>query len=77
MHIGSFALFEGEPPTTAEWQTLVESKLHLVERFHQKVRFVPQRGPPRCGSTTRTSTWASTSAAPRCRRRATRNNSIA
>src|SRR4051812_29514715 len=41
MHIGSTAIFEGPPPTQDEFQAMVESKLPLVPRYRQKVRFVP------------------------------------
>src|SRR3954468_2186157 len=41
MHIGSTAIFEGPAPTQDEFQAMVESKLPLVPRYRQKVRFVP------------------------------------
>jgi len=41
MHIGSCAVFTGPPPTMDELAGLLASKLHLVPRFRQKVRFVP------------------------------------
>ena len=41
MHIGSTAIFEGPAPTEAEFQAMVASKLPLVPRYRQKVRFVP------------------------------------
>jgi diacylglycerol O-acyltransferase / wax synthase len=47
MHIGSVGLFEGPPPSRQEMCQAVESKLHLVPRYRQKVRFPPLRlGPP-------------------------------
>ena len=49
----------------------IESKLPLVPRYRQKVRFVPlDLGAPASGSTTRTSTSTTTCAARRCRARA-------
>ena len=41
MHIGSVAVFEGPAPDCAEIMRMVESKLPLVPRYRQKVRFVP------------------------------------
>src|SRR5688500_20281697 len=41
MHIGSIGLFEGPPPPFDDIRAMVESKLHLVPRYRQKVRFVP------------------------------------
>jgi WS/DGAT/MGAT family acyltransferase len=41
MHIGSTVIFEGPAPTEAEFQAMVASKLPLVPRYRQKVRFVP------------------------------------
>ncbi|MDT7545537.1 MAG: diacylglycerol O-acyltransferase / wax synthase [Actinomycetota bacterium] len=41
MHIGSTAIFEGPAPTEDEFRTMVASKLPLVPRYRQKVRFVP------------------------------------
>ncbi len=41
MHIGGVSLFEGPPPDFAELKRMVESKLDLVPRYRQKVRFVP------------------------------------
>ena len=41
MHIASTAIFEGPPPTHAEIVRMVASKLPLVPRYRQKVRFVP------------------------------------
>src|SRR3954469_20223496 len=41
MHIGSTAIFEGPAPTQDEFRAMVESKLPLVPRYRQKVRFVP------------------------------------
>jgi diacylglycerol O-acyltransferase / wax synthase len=41
MHIGSVAIFEGPPPAYDDVRAQVESKLALVPRYRQKVRFVP------------------------------------
>jgi diacylglycerol O-acyltransferase / wax synthase len=41
MHIGSCAIFEGPAPSIDEVTALIESKLPLLTRYRQKVRFVP------------------------------------
>src|SRR5215204_5003944 len=41
MHVASTIVFEGAPPTHAEFRDHIESRLHLVPRFRQKLRFVP------------------------------------
>ena len=41
MHIASTAIFEGPPPAHAEILRMVASKLPLVPRYRQRVRFVP------------------------------------
>ena len=41
MHIGSCAVFEGPPPPYQEIVSLFGSKLPLVPRYRQRVRFVP------------------------------------
>ncbi len=41
MHIGSCSVFAGPSPSIAEITELIESKLHLLSRYRQKVRFVP------------------------------------
>lgn len=41
MHIGSCAVFEGPSPSLEALVTMVESKLHLLPRYRQRVRFVP------------------------------------
>ena len=41
MHIGSVAIFEGPPPPYDDLKAMVDSKLGLVPRYRQKVRFVP------------------------------------
>ncbi len=47
MHIGSAGIFEGPPPSPEELFAGLESKLHLVPRYRQKVRYPPlHAGPP-------------------------------
>jgi diacylglycerol O-acyltransferase / wax synthase len=41
MHVASVSVFEGEPPTHREFREHIGSRLHLVPRFRQKLRFVP------------------------------------
>ena len=41
MHVASTALFEGPPPSHEEFREHIRSRLHLVPRFRQKLRFVP------------------------------------
>jgi WS/DGAT/MGAT family acyltransferase len=41
MHIAVVAIFEGPPPRGEEVEEMVASKLSLVPRYRQKVRFVP------------------------------------
>ena len=41
MHIGSCSIFAGPPPSIGDITTLIESKLPLLTRYRQKVRFVP------------------------------------
>src|ERR687886_600648 len=41
MHVGSVLVFEGEPPTYEEFVDYVESRLHLVPRYRQKLAYVP------------------------------------
>jgi diacylglycerol O-acyltransferase / wax synthase len=41
MHVASTTLFEGPPPSYVEFRDHIDSRLHLVPRFRQKVRFVP------------------------------------
>jgi diacylglycerol O-acyltransferase / wax synthase len=41
MHVASTSVFEGAPPTHAEFRDHIASRLHLVPRFRQKLRFVP------------------------------------
>jgi diacylglycerol O-acyltransferase / wax synthase len=47
MHIGSVGVYEGPAPSRDELLAAVESKLHLVPRYRQKVRYPPlHSGPP-------------------------------
>jgi diacylglycerol O-acyltransferase / wax synthase len=41
MHVASTTLFEGPAPPYLEFRDHIESRLHLVPRFRQKLRFVP------------------------------------
>ena len=41
MHIGSVAVFEGPPPAYGDIVRMIASKLPLVPRYRQRVRFVP------------------------------------
>ncbi len=41
MHVASTTLFEGPTPSYAELRDHIASRLHLVPRFRQKLRFVP------------------------------------
>ncbi|MGI9020706.1 MAG: WS/DGAT/MGAT family O-acyltransferase [Solirubrobacterales bacterium] len=41
MHIASVSLFEGPAPAYEEFRDHIASRLHLVPRFRQKLRFVP------------------------------------
>jgi diacylglycerol O-acyltransferase len=41
MHVASTAIFEGPAPDYADVQDHIASRLHLVPRFRQKLRFVP------------------------------------
>jgi WS/DGAT/MGAT family acyltransferase len=41
MHIASVGIFEGPPPVYDEIVEMVNSKLHHVPRYRQRVRFVP------------------------------------
>ncbi len=41
MHVASTILFDGSPPSHEEFRTQIESRLHQVPRFRQKLRFVP------------------------------------
>ncbi len=41
MHVASTILFEGPAPSHEEFRDHIESRLHLVPRFRQKLRFIP------------------------------------
>jgi WS/DGAT/MGAT family acyltransferase len=41
MHVASVSIFKGEAPTHGEFRDHIGSRLHLVPRFRQKLRFVP------------------------------------
>ena len=41
MHVASTTLFEGPAPSYEKLQAHIDSRLHLVPRFRQKLRFVP------------------------------------
>lgn len=41
MHVASVSIFQGQPPTHEEFREHIASRLHLVPRFRQKLRFVP------------------------------------
>ncbi len=41
MHIAGISIFEGPAPTAADLTRLIGSKLHLMPRYRQRVRFVP------------------------------------
>jgi WS/DGAT/MGAT family acyltransferase len=41
MHIGGVSIFEGPAPPFERFEQMVDSKLGLVPRYRQKVRFVP------------------------------------
>jgi diacylglycerol O-acyltransferase len=41
MHVASTTIFEGPPPPHEEFRDHIASRLHLVPRFRQKLRFVP------------------------------------
>jgi diacylglycerol O-acyltransferase / wax synthase len=41
MHVASVSVFDGEAPSHQEFRDHIASRLHLVPRFRQKLRFVP------------------------------------
>jgi diacylglycerol O-acyltransferase len=41
MHVASTSIFKGSPPTHEEFREHIASRLHLIPRFRQKLRFVP------------------------------------
>jgi hypothetical protein len=47
MHVGSCLLFEGTAPAYGDFSARLESRLHLVPRYRQKLAFVPlEQGRP-------------------------------
>src|SRR5918911_5156389 len=48
MHVAGVTLFDGSPPEHDELVAMLESRLHLVPRYRQKLAFVPfGQGRPR------------------------------
>src|SRR2546421_7255625 len=41
MHVGGVAIFEGPPPSRDDFVAHLESRLHLVPRYHQKLAVPP------------------------------------
>jgi diacylglycerol O-acyltransferase / wax synthase len=41
MHVASTSIFEGPAPSHADFRDHIASRLHLVPRFRQKLRFIP------------------------------------
>ncbi len=41
MHVAACAVFTGSPPSHAELLEAIESRLHLVPRYRQRLAFVP------------------------------------
>jgi len=41
MHIANVAVFEGPVPSQEQIEQLIESKLHLLQRYRQRIRFAP------------------------------------
>jgi len=47
MHVASVMLFEGEPPAYQDLVSALESRMHLVPRYRQRLAFVPyEQGRP-------------------------------
>ena len=47
MHVGALMIFEGPPPSREDFLAQIESRLHLVPRYRQKLAFPPlQLGKP-------------------------------
>ncbi|MGH2922988.1 MAG: WS/DGAT/MGAT family O-acyltransferase [Solirubrobacterales bacterium] len=44
MHVASTTIFEGPAPPYTEFRDQISSRLHLVPRFRQKLRFIPLGG---------------------------------
>ncbi|HYF25754.1 MAG TPA: wax ester/triacylglycerol synthase family O-acyltransferase [Baekduia sp.] len=48
MHVASVLLFEGRPPSHEDLMAVIESRLHLVPRYRQRIAWVPlAQGRPR------------------------------
>ncbi len=71
MHIGSCSIFAGPPPEIDDLTALIESKLPLLTRYRQKVRFVPAALGHPVWVDDPTSTSVTTSVTRRCQRQAT------
>src|SRR6185369_16875540 len=41
MHIAGMSVFDGSPPSEAEAEALLASKLHRIPRYRQRIRPVP------------------------------------
>jgi WS/DGAT/MGAT family acyltransferase len=41
MHLGAVVVFEGPPPSLAEFQEHIRGRLHLVPRYRQKLAYTP------------------------------------
>jgi hypothetical protein len=41
MHVGAVVILEGPPPDRADVLRMIESRLHLVPRYRQKLAFPP------------------------------------
>ena len=41
MHVGSVLVFDGQAPPYDEFVAMIESRLHLVPRYRQKLAFPP------------------------------------
>ena len=75
MHVGAILIFEGPPPGYEDFLAHVDSRLHLVPRFRQKLAFPPVETGGRSGWTTRASTSPTTSAIRHSRRPGPRSSS--
>jgi len=48
MHVASVTIFDGDPPSYDQFMDAIQSRLHLVPRYRQKLAFVPYaQGRPR------------------------------
>jgi predicted Zn-ribbon and HTH transcriptional regulator len=76
MHVGGIQIYEAGSlrkrdggVDVATFKRGIESVMHLLPRYRQRLRWTPAKARP-CGSTTRSSTSTTTSATPPCRARA-------